>query len=197
MPILCLCLMEQLTHQDLLQQLKAKGQGQPVYTRALIKEKLADADQDIATTSCKTQNHVQARPRLQAPSLYDPAATYSPLTQAQPYTPRPTAEITPWFSASPRVPGQHTVLVILLSVLLLLVMLLPTAGPGAWYNQTGESDPTVPLKPMHEPTVTRPAAAEPHPEPLSRSLLDTALGEALAGQVLQEMVREIIKDAIR
>merc|ERR1712203_522450 len=30
-----------------------KGQRQPDYTRALIKEKLADQDQEIATTSCK------------------------------------------------------------------------------------------------------------------------------------------------
>ena len=51
--LLLLLQVEQLTHQDLLQQLKAKGQRQPDYTRALIKEKLADADQEIATTSCK------------------------------------------------------------------------------------------------------------------------------------------------
>ena len=39
--------------QDLLDQLKAKGLRQPDYTVALIKEKLADKDQEIATTSCK------------------------------------------------------------------------------------------------------------------------------------------------
>jgi len=44
---------EELTYMDLLAQLKAKGQRQPDYTKALIKEKLADADQEIATTSCK------------------------------------------------------------------------------------------------------------------------------------------------
>ena len=88
-------------------------------------------------------------------------------------------------------------MVMLLPVLLLLVMLLPTAGQGAWYNQAGESGPTVPLQPMHEPTATRPAAAEPHRGPPATSLLNTALGEALAGQVLQEVVREIIKDAVR
>ena len=44
---------EVLTYKDLLDQLKAKGQRQPDYTRALIKEKLADQDQEIATTSCK------------------------------------------------------------------------------------------------------------------------------------------------
>jgi len=46
-------MVENLTYQDLLAQLKAKGQRQPDYTRALIKEKLADQDQEIATTSCK------------------------------------------------------------------------------------------------------------------------------------------------
>jgi len=44
---------ESLTDKDLLQQLKAKGQRQPDYTRALIKEKLQDADQEIETSSCK------------------------------------------------------------------------------------------------------------------------------------------------
>jgi len=44
---------ENLTYKDLLDQLKGKGQRQPDYTRALIKEKLADQDQEIATTSCK------------------------------------------------------------------------------------------------------------------------------------------------
>jgi len=44
---------DNLTYQDLLTQLKAKGQRQPDYTKALIKEKLADQDQEIATTSCK------------------------------------------------------------------------------------------------------------------------------------------------
>lgn len=44
---------DNLTYKDLLDQLKAKGQRQPDYTRALIKEKLADQDQEIATTSCK------------------------------------------------------------------------------------------------------------------------------------------------
>jgi len=44
---------DNLTYQDLLGQLKAKGQRQPDYTVALIKEKLADQDQEIATTSCK------------------------------------------------------------------------------------------------------------------------------------------------
>jgi hypothetical protein len=44
---------DNLTYKDLLAQLKAKGQRQPDYTKALIKEKLADQDQEIATTSCK------------------------------------------------------------------------------------------------------------------------------------------------
>jgi len=44
---------DNLTYTDLLTQLKAKGQRQPDYTKALIKEKLADQDQEIATTSCK------------------------------------------------------------------------------------------------------------------------------------------------
>eukprot|EP00092_Neocalanus_flemingeri_P000443 GFUD01000472.1.p1 GENE.GFUD01000472.1~~GFUD01000472.1.p1 ORF type:complete len:513 (-),score=171.21 GFUD01000472.1:902-2377(-) len=44
---------ENLTYKDLLDQLKGKGLRQPDYTRALIKEKLADQDQEIATTSCK------------------------------------------------------------------------------------------------------------------------------------------------
>jgi len=46
-------LVDNLTHKDLLKQLLAKGQRQPDYTRALIKEKLADQDQEIATTACK------------------------------------------------------------------------------------------------------------------------------------------------
>ena len=44
---------ENLTHKDLLDQLKRKGQRKPDYTKALIKEKLSDQDEEIATTSCK------------------------------------------------------------------------------------------------------------------------------------------------
>ena len=44
---------ENQNYKDLLAQLKAKGQRQPDYTRALIKEKLADQDQEIATTAGK------------------------------------------------------------------------------------------------------------------------------------------------
>ena len=36
-----------------LAELKAKGPREAAFTRALIKEKLADQDQEIATTSCK------------------------------------------------------------------------------------------------------------------------------------------------
>ena len=36
-----------------LAQLKAKGPREADFTRALIREKLADQDQEIATTSCK------------------------------------------------------------------------------------------------------------------------------------------------
>ena len=61
------CLVEQPTHQDRLQQLKAKGQRQPDYTRALIKEKLADDDQEITSISCKTQDHVQNTSRSGMP----------------------------------------------------------------------------------------------------------------------------------
>ena len=46
-------MVENLNYKDLLDQLKMKGQRQPDYTRALIKEKLADQDLEIATTSCK------------------------------------------------------------------------------------------------------------------------------------------------
>ena len=46
-------LVESLTYKDLLDGLRAKGLRQPDYTVALIKEKLADKDQEIATTSCK------------------------------------------------------------------------------------------------------------------------------------------------
>ena len=49
---------ENLNYKDLLAQLKAKGQRQPDYTRALIKEKLADQDQEIATTSCKVKRRI-------------------------------------------------------------------------------------------------------------------------------------------
>jgi len=44
---------ENLTHQDLLEQLRSKGVRNPDYTKALIKEKLNDQDTEIATTSCK------------------------------------------------------------------------------------------------------------------------------------------------
>jgi len=44
---------EKLTHKDLMEQLKKKGVRQPEYTKALIKEKLADEDLEISTTSCK------------------------------------------------------------------------------------------------------------------------------------------------
>jgi len=44
---------ENLSHKDLLEQLKKKGQRQPEYTKALIKQKLSDSDQEISTTSCK------------------------------------------------------------------------------------------------------------------------------------------------
>ena len=55
---------ENLNYKDLLAQLKAKGQRQPDYTRALIKEKLADQDQEIATTSCKVERRVSfVKPR--------------------------------------------------------------------------------------------------------------------------------------
>ena len=40
----CVYLVDQLTHQDMLQQLKAKDQRQPDYTPALIKKMLANAD---------------------------------------------------------------------------------------------------------------------------------------------------------
>lgn len=46
-------MVENLTYKDLLATLTAKGQRHPDYTKALIKEKLADQDQEIATTSCK------------------------------------------------------------------------------------------------------------------------------------------------
>ena len=44
---------ESLTHQDLLDQLRQKGERNPAYTKTLIKEKLNDQDSEIATTSCK------------------------------------------------------------------------------------------------------------------------------------------------
>lgn len=46
-------LVENLTYQDLLNRLKQKGERNPDFTKALIKEKLKDQDQEIATTSCK------------------------------------------------------------------------------------------------------------------------------------------------
>lgn len=46
-------LVDRLSYLDLLERLKNKGQRQPDYTRALIKEKLNDKDSEIATTSCK------------------------------------------------------------------------------------------------------------------------------------------------
>ena len=38
---------------ELLHRLKSKGQRHPDYTRAVIKDKLNDTDNEIATTSCK------------------------------------------------------------------------------------------------------------------------------------------------
>jgi len=46
-------LVEILDYQDLLQRLKDKGERQPDYTKALIKEKLKDRDSEISTTTCK------------------------------------------------------------------------------------------------------------------------------------------------
>ena len=46
-------IVESLTHEDLLNQLREKGVRNPVYTKTLIKEKLNDQDSEIATTSCK------------------------------------------------------------------------------------------------------------------------------------------------
>ena len=46
-------LVEKLSHQELLQKLKSKGHRDPDYTRALIKEKLRDTDNEISTTSCQ------------------------------------------------------------------------------------------------------------------------------------------------
>jgi len=48
-----LYLVERLTHQDLFSKLKQKGQRQPEFTKRLIREKLADQDSEIATTSVK------------------------------------------------------------------------------------------------------------------------------------------------
>jgi len=42
-----------LNYQDLINRLKEKGEKHPDFTKALIKEKLKDQDQEIATTSCK------------------------------------------------------------------------------------------------------------------------------------------------
>ena len=45
---------EKLTPVDLLSSLKARGMRDPEITKALIRSKLEDKDQDeIATTSCK------------------------------------------------------------------------------------------------------------------------------------------------
>jgi len=46
-------LVEHLTAEDLLQKLKTKGQRHPDYTKAVIKDKLNDVDNEIATTSVK------------------------------------------------------------------------------------------------------------------------------------------------
>ena len=45
--------MEKLNAPELLEKLKKKGQRNADYTRAVIKEKLGDTDNEIATTSCK------------------------------------------------------------------------------------------------------------------------------------------------
>ena len=44
---------ERLNSTELLGKLKTKGQRNPDYTRAVIKDKLNDTDNEIATTSCK------------------------------------------------------------------------------------------------------------------------------------------------
>jgi hypothetical protein len=46
-------LVEKLDSQDLLRNLTSKGQRHPDFTRAVIKDKLKDNDNEIATTSCK------------------------------------------------------------------------------------------------------------------------------------------------
>jgi len=46
-------LVDNLTHQDLLNRLKDKGERHADFTTALIKDKLKDQDQEIATTACK------------------------------------------------------------------------------------------------------------------------------------------------
>ena len=44
---------EKLSSTDLMDELKKKGKRHSDYTRALIKDKLSDKDNEIATTSCK------------------------------------------------------------------------------------------------------------------------------------------------
>ena len=44
---------ERLNSSELLGKLKDKGKRNPDYTRAVIKDKLNDNDNEIATTSCK------------------------------------------------------------------------------------------------------------------------------------------------
>ena len=44
---------DKMTPKDLMKALHTRGIRQPDYTRALIKEKLDDADNDVMTTSCK------------------------------------------------------------------------------------------------------------------------------------------------
>ena len=44
---------DKLSSTDLMDELKKKGKRHSDYTRALIKDKLSDKDNEIATTSCK------------------------------------------------------------------------------------------------------------------------------------------------
>ena len=54
-----------------------------------------------------------------------------------------------------------------------------------------------PVPATPQPTMTRPTAVKPHSGTPVMSLIDTLLGEALSGQMLQEVFREIIKEAVR
>ena len=52
---------DKLSSSDLMEELKKKGKRNSDYTRAVIKDKLSDKDNEIATTSCKVSDRDRSR----------------------------------------------------------------------------------------------------------------------------------------
>ena len=63
-------LVDKLSSTDLMNELKKKGKRNPDYTRAVIKDKLSDKDNEIATTSCKVTLACPLGMSYLSPSFY-------------------------------------------------------------------------------------------------------------------------------